>query len=117
MVTETVCRELALSFPETHEEPHFDKASFRIGKKIFATLNVKENRLSVKLSEIDQDVFSAFDCSIIYPVPNKWGKQGWTLVELARVRQDMLRDILATAYCEVAPSRLGDIVRGESDDK
>ncbi len=115
MVTETTCRELALSFPESHEEPHFEKPSFRIGKKIYATMNLKENRVCVKLSEIDQDVFSSFDRSIIYPVPNKWGKQGWTLVDLGLVREDMLRDILCTAYCEVAPARLADIVRGEAD--
>ncbi len=112
MVNEKTCRNLALSFPESHEEPHFEKPSFRIGKKIFATLNLKENRVCVKLSEIDQDVFSSFDRNIIYPVPNKWGKQGWTLVDLGEVREDMLRDILSTAYCEVAPARLADTVRG-----
>lgn len=115
MVTESTCRELALALPEAHEEPHFEKASFRIGKKIFATLNRKENRVCVKLSETDQDVFSSFDRSIIYPVPNKFGKQGWTLVDLAKVREDMLRDILNMAYCEVAPARLGNKLREEHD--
>ncbi|HEY1009669.1 MAG: MmcQ/YjbR family DNA-binding protein [Daejeonella sp.] len=115
MVTEQTCRELALSFPESHEEPHFEKPSFRIGKKIFATMNLKENRVCAKLSDIDQDVFSAFDKNIIYPVPNKWGKQGWTLVDLGAVREDMLLDILSTAYCEVAPSRLAAQIRGSVD--
>jgi hypothetical protein len=31
-------RAMALAFPDAHEAPHFDRASFRIGKKIFATL-------------------------------------------------------------------------------
>lgn len=115
MVTEQTCRELALSFPESHEEPHFEKPSFRIGKKIFATINLKENRVCVKLSEIDQDVFSAFDKNIIYPVPNKWGKQGWTLVDLRAVREDMLLDILSTAYCEAAPPRLAAQIRRSED--
>jgi predicted DNA-binding protein (MmcQ/YjbR family) len=115
MVTESTCRELALSLPEAHEEPHFEKPSFRVGRKIFATLNRKENRICVKLSEIDQDVFSSFDSSIIYPVPNKWGKQGWTLVDLGRVREDMLRDILNAAYCEVAPVKLSNKLKEEND--
>ncbi len=108
MINQDTCRELALSFPETSEAPHFEKPSFRVAKKIFATLNLKENRICVKLSAVDQDVFSSFDSSIIYPVPNKWGKIGWTLVDLAKVRKDMLADILMVAYCEVAPKRLTD---------
>lgn len=110
MVNEQTCRQLALSFPETNEAPHFQKQSFRVGKKIFATMNLKENRICVKLSEIDQDVFSSFDKDIIYPVPNKWGKMGWTLVNLGRIRRDMLIDILTMAYCAVAPKRLLDQV-------
>ena len=93
-------RKLALSFPGTNEQPHFEKTSFRIGKKIFATLDEKNNRACLKLSEIDQDVFSTFDKSIIYPVPNKWGKQGWTFVELAKVKAAMCKDALTTAYRE-----------------
>ena len=50
------------------------------------------------LSEIDQSVFCAFDKSIIYPVPNKWGKQGATYFELKTVRKDMLKDALTQAY-------------------
>ncbi len=50
------------------------------------------------LSEIDQSVFCAFDKSIIYPVPNKWGKQGATYVELTLVRKDTLKDALTQAY-------------------
>lgn len=34
----TQARQFALSLPETTEEPHFDKASFRVRGKIFATV-------------------------------------------------------------------------------
>jgi len=44
--------------------------------KIFATFDAKNNQAGVKLIEIDQDVFSAFDRSVIFVVPNKWSKQG-----------------------------------------
>lgn len=106
MLSSKEFRKLALSFPEAVELPHFEKTSFRIGKKIFATLTEKENKACLKLSAPDQDVFTLFDKSIIYPVPNKWGKQGWTFVELTRVRKKMLIDVLTTAYYEVAPKRL-----------
>jgi len=45
MINEVTCRELALSFPEATEAAHFEKPSFRVAKKIFATLNLKENRM------------------------------------------------------------------------
>lgn len=76
MVDIEAFRDLALSFPDTIELPHFEKTSFRVNKKIFATLDNKNNRACLMLSEVDQSVFSAHDKSVIYPVPNKWGKKG-----------------------------------------
>ena len=67
MVSFKTFREMALSFPESSELPHFENTSFRIGKKIFATLNERENRACLKLSEIDQSVFCSFDKTVIYP--------------------------------------------------
>ncbi len=106
MVTNQQFRELALSFPETMELPHFEKVSFRAGKKIFATLDEKNKRACLKLNEIDQDVFSSYDRSIIYPVPNKWGKQGWTFIELPLTEAELLKDAVTLAFCTVAPKRL-----------
>jgi predicted DNA-binding protein (MmcQ/YjbR family) len=111
MVDIKVFRQTALSFPETTEEPHFEKTSFRIGKKIFATYDSKNNQACIKLSKTDQDIFSAPDKSIIFPVPNKWGKQGWTFVNLAKVSKEMFIAALTTAYCEVAPKKLSAIVK------
>jgi len=107
-------REMAMSLPESTEEPHFEKTSFRVKKKIFATYDQKKNLVCLKLSEIDQNVFSAFDNSIIYPVPNKWGKQGWTFMNLKNVSLEMCIDALTTAYCAVAPVKLVDLVRKDT---
>ena len=108
MISIETVRKMALAFEEAEELPHFEKTSFRIKKKIFATLNVKENRACLKLSEIDQSVFCAFDKDVMYPVPNKWGKQGWTLVSLKNIKKEMFADALNCAYCEVAPKNLAD---------
>ncbi|MFN2437644.1 MAG: MmcQ/YjbR family DNA-binding protein [Chitinophagaceae bacterium] len=105
MVDIKTFKELALSFPDTTEQPHFEKTSFRIKKKIFATLSINENRACIKLSPNDQYVFCAIDKAIIYPVPNKWGQQGWTLINLKKVRKSILKDALTTAYNEVSKSR------------
>ena len=104
-------RELALSFPETTEEMHFNKISFRVKKKIFATFDEKSNLVCLKFSETDQDVFSSIGKTAIYPVPNKWGKQGWTFLQPGKVRKEILIDALTTAYCEVAPKKLVRLIR------
>jgi predicted DNA-binding protein (MmcQ/YjbR family) len=101
-----IIKKIALSFPETSEQPHFEKTSFRVGKKIFLTLDENNLQACVKLSEIDQDAFSVFDRTSVYPVPNKWGKQGWTIIDLKKVDPELLRDAITTAYCEVAPKKL-----------
>lgn len=111
MVNIDTVRALALSFPESTEEPHFEKTSFRVNKKIFATYDFKKQRVCIKLSEIDQNVFSSADQIAIFLVGNKWGKQGWTFVELNKVHPDLFIDALTTSYCEVAPLKLAALIR------
>lgn len=111
MITIDTFRKLALSFPEATEEPHFEKTSFRVKKKIFATYDDIKKRACIKLSDVDQNVFSAADKSIIFPVANKWGKQGWTLIEMNKVKKELFVDALTTAYCQVAPKKLADQIR------
>lgn len=91
-------RELALVLPGTVELPHFEKTSFRVNKKIFATLDIQKSLASLKLSLVDQNVFSGISKSAIFPVPNKWGLLGWTNVDLKRVRKNIILDALTTAY-------------------
>ncbi|MDD3771428.1 MAG: MmcQ/YjbR family DNA-binding protein [Weeksellaceae bacterium] len=114
MVSIDTFRELALSFPEATEEPHFEKTSFRVKRKIFATYDEVKKRACIKLSEIDQDVFSSADKTNIFPVDNKWGKQGWTLIEMKKVRKELFVDALTTAYCEVAPQKFAAKIRPKS---
>lgn len=101
-------REIALSLPEATEEPHFEKTSFRIRKKIFATAVAEHNRATVKLSPEEQDIFCTFNNELIYPVPNKWGKQGWTHINLLLIEQNMLTELLKTAYIGIAPKHLAE---------
>ena len=108
MVTIKTAKTVALSFDQSEQHPHFENIAFKVKKKIFATLNEKENRVCLKFNEIDQSVFTSFDKEIIYPVPNKWGKHGWTLVNLGKVNEEMFQDAIKTAYCTVAPAQLAE---------
>ena len=111
MISIQTFSDIALSFPETSEQPHFEKTSFRVKKKIFATLTIETKQVVLKLSPVDQSVFCSIDNTIIYPVNGAWGKQGWTVVELKKVKKAILTDALTCAYCEVAPKKLGDLYK------
>lgn len=108
MVTIKTVRQLALSFPETDEYPHFDRRAFRVKKKIFATLSEKDMTVSLKLTLVDQSVFCSFDKTIIYPVPGGWGRMGFTFVNLKKVKKAMFKDALTVAYCTTAPLKLAE---------
>ncbi|HEY8396443.1 MAG TPA: MmcQ/YjbR family DNA-binding protein [Flavihumibacter sp.] len=113
MVSLAGFREMASSFEQAETSPHFEKESFRVKKKIFATLDLTRHRGTVRLSGVDQSVFCAIDPAIIYPVEGGWGRQGWTHVELKKVKKDLLLDLLTTAYCTVAPPKLAAKYRPE----
>ena len=99
-------RALALSFPEAAEEAHFEKTSFRVRGKIFATWDEGTGRATLKLSLPDQDLYTLAGKGVIAPVPNSWGRQGWTYAGIADLPPALLRDALAAAYRNVAPKGL-----------
>lgn len=106
MVTVASFRKLAMTFNEVVELPHFEKTSFRVSKKIFATLDKNFSRACLKFSEEEQSLFCSYNKEVIYPVPNKWGKQGWTFVELKKISAALLKEALTTSYCRVASRKL-----------
>lgn len=111
MVSADNFRRLALSFPKATEAPHFEKNSFRVGNKIFASYDSKKNQACLKLPEIEQNVFSTAARSIIYPLANQWGRQGWTIFELDKVEKSMLTEALKIAYAGIAPKKLVALMR------
>lgn len=108
MVSVEAARQMALSFPETDEHPHFDRQAFQVKKKIFATLSEKDKTVNLKLTLVDQSVFCSLNKNIIYPVPGGWGRMGYTTAQLSKVKKSMFKDALTTAYCTVAPKKLAE---------
>ena len=102
MVSLEIFRQMALSFVDAVELPHFHLQSFRVKKKIFATLHEKDNRAMLKLPLADQSVFCSYDESIFFPVPGGWGKGGATFVDLKKVKKDILKEALEIAYNNAA---------------
>jgi hypothetical protein len=92
-------RDIVFSLHDIVENPHFDRVAFKvINKRIFATLHIESNTANLKLPEIDQKTFCSYNTSVIYPIPNKWGLQGWTTFELDEVPVSLMMDALETAY-------------------
>jgi predicted DNA-binding protein (MmcQ/YjbR family) len=111
MITTQAFRKLAMSFPEALEQPHFHRTSFRVKKKIFATLDEREKRVVVKFSPVEQSVFIDAGKGTIYPVPGGWGRSGFTYVDLATVKKSMLADAVTASYRNVAPGKLSDALK------
>jgi hypothetical protein len=99
-------RKLALSLPEAHESPHFERASFRVGKKIFATMTADGHEAMVRVSPPERlfallagspDVFFDFG--------------GWTVrhgslgIKLAKVPPALMRELLVDSWSRAAPGR------------
>jgi predicted DNA-binding protein (MmcQ/YjbR family) len=95
-------REMALSFQGTIENPHFDRAAFKVlNKKIFATLHEESKTANLKFNPEEQATFCAFDKKAVSPVPNKWGLQGWTTFQLEAIPNELMLDALNSAYQDV----------------
>jgi hypothetical protein len=100
-------RRLALALPEALEAPHFDRPSFRVRGKIFATLSPEERRGVVKLTREQQELMSGAEPKIFAAVPS-WEKHGWTYVHLQFADADTVRSALTTSWRNVAPKKLAD---------
>lgn len=106
MVDIATFKQLALSFNGTEEAPHFDRRAFKItGRKIFATLLEKDMTANLVLTPADQSVYCLVQKTAIYPVPNKWGLQGWTTFDLKSLPVDIVADALLAAYNGVLQSK------------
>jgi hypothetical protein len=93
---------MALSFPGTIDAPHFDRTAFKVvNRRIFATVHKESNTANLKLSVEEQQIFCSFYANYVYPVPNKWGLQGWTTIELSKAPDELLLAALESAYKEV----------------
>ncbi len=105
MITQKAFAAIALSFPDTDEAPHFHLTSFRVNKKIFATLNSPQKRCTLKFNKEYQDIFVSLGKGKINAVPNAWGRLGWTNIDLKDMDKIILKDALLIAWRCTAPKK------------
>ena len=106
MLTHADVRAIALRLPEAYEAPHFESASFRVGKKIFCTMGENGAGIILKFAPEDQHNLSAGDPDHIKPVAGYWGRSGWTEVAFASLERDPFANLVRMAWAGVAPKRL-----------
>ena len=98
--------DIAKSFEESVEQPHFEKLSYRVNKKIFATLDTKSNTAVLKLTPEEQSEFCESDDGSIFPAAGQWGKIGYTCFELNKLSESLVLCAVTKSYCNVAPKKI-----------
>lgn len=98
-------RTIALSLSNTTEAPHFDRAAFKV-KRIYATLAADGLSANLKLTPDEQEFKVMLAPEAFVPIDNAWGRQGWTMVVLAKLDSAELRAALEMAYAHATgPAR------------
>ena len=90
MATGKDLRRLALSLEGTSEAPHFDRAAFKV-VRIYVTLAADGRTANFKFTPDEQEFKCMLAPEAFSPVPNAWGKQGWTTATLSKLSAAELR--------------------------
>jgi hypothetical protein len=95
-------RRIALSLEGTTEAPHFDRTAFKVAR-IYVTLAADGRSANFKFASDEQALKCTVAADAFAPVPNAWGRQGWTTATLAGLTTPELRDALEMAWRHAVP--------------
>lgn len=104
MATADDLTRIALSLEGTIAAPHFERTAFKV-KRNYATLAGDGLTANLKLSPDEQELKCLTHGEAFTPVPNAWGKQGWTSVTLGVIEIDELTAALEMAWRHALPKR------------
>jgi uncharacterized protein len=87
----------ALSLEGTVASPHFDRTAFKV-VRTYVTLAADGRTANFKFTPDEQ----AFKCMVapeaFAPIPNGWGRQGWTVAQLDKLTIEDLASALEVAW-------------------
>jgi len=104
MSTANDLRRLALALEGTSEAPHFDRAAFRVAR-IYVTLAADGRTANFKFAPDEQELKCTVAPDAFVPVPNAWGRQGWTTATLSKLSLPELKAALAMAWAHAQPKK------------
>ena len=97
-------RRLALSLEGTSEAPHFERAAFKVAR-IYVTLAADGRTANFKFAPDEQELKCMIAPAAFAPVPNAWGRQGWTTAKLPTLSAAELKDALEIAWRHALPKK------------
>lgn len=98
---------MALALPEALEASHMSHPDFRVGGKVFATLDYPERGFgAVTLPPEDQRYFVTAHSAAFKPASGAWGKAGSTIILLEAADPRAVQAALEAAWRKRAPKRL-----------
>ena len=103
-------RRFALSLPEATEAPHFEKSSFRVKGKIFATVPVGGKVLHVFVGPNEARALAMEDPGAFEEIRSAKNVvvENWVRVNLAAADRRQVFELLEDAWRSVAPKRVLD---------
>lgn len=111
MPDQEAVRRNALAMPEATEQPHFDRTSYRVRGKIFATVLGASSTVNLALPPEVAAAAIETDAESVAPIT--WGSvRGWVVVDLTKARPGLLEQLIPAAWSRVAPKRLQQRVVG-----
>lgn len=106
-MTPEAFRRIALAFPDALESAHMGHPDFRVGGRIFATIDWPSPGWGVvNLTPHEQELFVQADAAAFEAVPGGWGRRGSTRVRLEAADEATLRSALTAAWRKTAPKKL-----------
>lgn len=101
-------RKLALSLRGAHEEPHFARTSFRVGKRIFATMTRDGREAMVPVHPVARCLALLESDHDVYVEHGGWTRRMGALgLRLAQADATLVAGLVREAWKRIAPKRNG----------
>ena len=97
MATADDLRRIALALEGTSKAPHFDRTAFK-AVRTYATLASDGLSANLKFTPEEQEFKCLLAPEAFRPIPNAWGRQGWTVAPLAALSEAELEAALEMAW-------------------
>jgi hypothetical protein len=104
MATGRDLRRMALALAGTAEAPHFDRTAFKVAR-IYVTLAADGRSANFKFTPDEQEFKCMMAPEAFAPVPNAWGRQGWTTANLSKLSAPELKNALETAWAHAVKKK------------
>jgi hypothetical protein len=104
MATGEDLRRMALALEGTTEAPHFDRIAFKVAR-IYVTLAADGLSANFKFTPDEQEFKCMLAPEAFHPIPNAWGRQGWTAADLRKLDAADLKNALETAWAHALPKK------------